>query len=119
MSNEASYDIEFVEGEEGDTYYITIKNKDGSLADISWATEAELRIKTKDLETERFVAKLSEEELSISSPILNWPMTLEQTSGYTGEHVAQAIFIKTTPNKKRKTYLMSVMVYPKTDPDPE
>lgn len=115
MSNEASYDIEFVEGEEGDTYQILIKNKDGTNADISWATEAELRIKTKDLETERFVAKVSLTQLTIASPYLNWPMTTLQTSGYTGEHVAQAIFSKTSPVKKRKTYLMSVMVYPKTD----
>lgn len=117
MSSEASYDIEFVEGEEGgdDPYLITVKNKDGTNADISWATEVELRIKTKDLETQRMIAKKSLSELSLASPVVSWPMTSAQTSGYTGEHVAQLICSKTSPVRKRKTYLLSVMVYPKTD----
>lgn len=117
MSQEAVYDIEFVEGEEGadDPYIITVKNKDGTPADISWATEIEFRIKTKDLETQRCIAKLSTSELVLQSPVIKWPMTTAQTSGYTGEHIAQIICSKASPVRKRKTYLMSVMVYPKTD----
>lgn len=121
MSTEAKYDIEFVEGEDGipdDPYLITVKKKDGSLADISWADDVELRIKTKDLETQRMVAKKSDatNPLVIESPIVKWPMPSNQTTGYSGEHVAQIICLKTSPGtKKRKTYLMSVMVYPKTD----
>lgn len=120
MSTEATYDIEFVEGEEGidDPYIITVKNKDGTPADISWATLVELYIKTKDLATQRMVAKSNDSTnpLVVVSPTVKWPMPSTQTSGYTGEHIAQIICSKTTGgNRKRKTYFMSVMVYPKTD----
>ncbi|MBI5697127.1 MAG: hypothetical protein HZC29_01190 [Thaumarchaeota archaeon] len=123
MSLQQEYDIEFTEGEisdDNDPYLITVKEKDGSAANLAWAEEIQLIITTPDLETTRFTAKLSDEELSLMNNVVIWDMTSEQTSGYTGRHVAQIIATKgSSPiTRQRKTYLMSVMVYPKTDPDP-
>ena len=42
-------DIEFVQGEYGDSYVITIKNPDGTNADITTYTTSVLNMVTKDL----------------------------------------------------------------------
>jgi len=123
MSLQNDYDIEFVEGEVSDVndpYLVSVKEKDGSAANLAWADEIELIIATPDLGTTRFTAKLSDEDLELMNNIVIWNMTSEQTSGYTGRHVAQIIATKGDDpiTRKRKTYLMSVMVYPKTDADP-
>ena len=47
-------DIEFVQGEFGDSYVITIQNPDGSSADITTYTAAKLNMVTKDLGTTYF-----------------------------------------------------------------
>jgi len=120
MSVKAEYDIEFVEGEasgDADPYLITLKNKDGTPANISWAEEIELIISTKELE-QKFVATLSDGDISVMGNVIVWPMKEEQTSGYNGEHIAQVICSTTDALRIRKTYLMSVMVYPRTDEAP-
>ena len=121
MSLQNDYDIEFTEGEVSDTndpYLIVVKEKDGSAANFQWVDEILLIISTPDLETKRFTAKKSDSGLSLLNNVVIWHMKSTQTSGYTGRHVAQIIAQKTDNSRKRKTYLMSVMVYPKTDPDP-
>lgn len=121
MSLETDYDIEFVEGEvsdENDPYLISVKEKDGSAANLAWADEILFIITTSDLETTRFTAKKTDDDIELMNNVVIWHMTKEQTSGYTGRHVAQVIAIKGTeaePTRRRKTYLMSVMVHPKTD----
>lgn len=121
MSVKSERDIEYVEGEisgDEDPYLIVVKEKDGTAAVISWADEIELIVTTKDFATTRFSAKLSDDDLSVIGNVVSWKMTSAQTTGYSGEHVAQIICTRTSDSRKRKTYLMSVMVYPKTDPDP-
>jgi hypothetical protein len=121
MSVKAERDIEYVEGEVSgveDPYLIAIKEKDGTAAVISWADEIELIVTTKDFATTRFNAKLSDDGLSVIGNVVVWHMAAEQTTGYSGEHVAQVICTRESDSRKRKTYLMSVMVYPKTDEEP-
>lgn len=99
-------DIEFVQGEYGDSYVITVVNPDGTNADISTYTGASLNLVTKDLLTNLFSATCS-----ISSPTVTWTMTSGQTANLDGSYVAQVVLTKTGNTKTTK--LMSVKVHKK------
>tara|TARA_R110002020_G_scaffold64430_3_gene170941 strand:+ start:346 stop:663 length:318 start_codon:yes stop_codon:yes gene_type:complete len=96
-------DINFVQGEFGDSYVITILNPDGTNADISSYTTAQLNMVSKDLLTHLFSATLSR-----SSPTVTWTMTESQTANLDGSYVAQIVLTKT--GNEKTTKLMSVKV---------
>ena len=96
-------DINFVQGEFGDSYRIKILNPDGSNADISTYTTAKLNLVSKDLLTNKFTANLS-----ISSPNVSWTMTETQTQNLDGSYVAQVVLTKS--GNEKTTKLMSVKV---------
>ena len=96
-------DINFVQGEFGDSYSIKILNPDGSNADISTYTTAKLNLVSKDLLTNKFTANLS-----ISSPNVSWSMTETQTQKLDGSYVAQVVLTKS--GNEKTTKLMSVKV---------
>ncbi len=96
-------DINFVQGEFGDSYSIKILNPDGSNADISTYTTAKLNLVSKDLLTNKFTANLS-----ISSPNVSWTMTETQTQNLDGSYVAQVVLTKS--GNEKTTKLMSVKV---------
>ena len=96
-------DINFVQGEFGDSYSIKILNPDGSNADISTYTTAKLNLVSKDLLTNKFTANLS-----ISSPNVSWTMTETQTQNLDGSYVAQVVLTKS--GNEKTTKLMSVNV---------
>lgn len=98
-------DIEFVEGDIGDTYVITIKDSDGNNADISAYTGASLLINSVDLTTNKTTATCT-----ISSPEVRWTMASGQTN-YDGSYVAQ---VQLTGNSITKTTkLMTVTAFKK------
>jgi len=94
-------DIEFVQGEFGDSYVITILNPDGTEADISTYTTATLNMVSKDLLTHLFTATLSR-----SSPTVTWTMTEAQTLNLDGSYIAQVVLTKS--GNEKTTKLMSV-----------
>ena len=96
-------DINFVQGEFGDSYSIKILNPDGSNADITTYTTAKLNLVSKDLLTNKFTANLS-----ISSPNVSWTMTETQTQNLDGSYVAQVVLTKS--GNEKTTKLMSVKV---------
>ena len=96
-------DINFVQGEFGDSYSIKILNPAGSNADISTYTTAKLNLVSKDLLTNKFTANLS-----ISSPNVSWTMTETQTQNLDGSYVAQVVLTKS--GNEKTTKLMSVKV---------
>ena len=96
-------DIEFVQGEFGDSYVITILNPDGTNADISTYTDAKLNMVSKDLLTNLFTATLGR-----SSPTVTWTMTQTQTQNLDGSYIAQVVLTKS--GNEKTTKLMSVKV---------
>ena len=76
-------DIEFVEGDFGDSYVITLKDNDGTDADISSFTSATLLINSIDLTTNKTTASCT-----ISSPTVTWNMADGETD-YDGSYIAQ------------------------------
>ena len=96
-------DIEFVQGEYGDSYVITILNPDGTNADISTYTDAKLNMVSKDLLTNLFTATLGR-----SSPTVTWTMTQTQTQNLDGSYIAQVVLTKS--GNEKTTKLMSVKV---------
>jgi hypothetical protein len=98
-------DIEFVEGEYGDTYTITIKDEDGNDANISGYTSAFLVINSKDLQTNKLNASCT-----ISTPTIVWTMTDGQTN-YDGSFVAQIQLSAGAAEKTTK--LLSVTAHKK------
>ena len=99
-------DIEFVQGEHGDSYVITIKNPDGTNADITSYTLAKLNMVTKDLGTNLISATLGR-----SSPTVTWTMTSGQTADLDGSYVAQVVLTKT--GNEKTTKLLSVKAHKK------
>ena len=99
-------DIEFVQGEHGDSYVITIKNPDGTNADITSYTLAKLNMVTKDLGTNLFSATLGR-----SSPTVTWTMTSGQTADLDGSYVAQVVLTKS--GNEKTTKLLSVKAHKK------
>ena len=95
-------DIEFVEGDFGDSYVITIKESDGTDANISAYATATLLINSKDLATNKTNASCS-----ISSPTVTWAMTSGDTD-YDGSFVAQIQLANAGGTIKKNTKLMSV-----------
>ena len=100
-------DIEFVEGEFGDSYVITIKESDGTNANISAYATANLLINSVDLSTNKTNASCT-----ISSPTVTWNMARGQT-GYNGSFVAQVQLANTGGTIKKTTKLMSVTAFKK------
>ena len=78
-------DLEFVEGDYGDSYVITIKESDGTLANLSAYTTATLLINSKDLATNKTSASLT---IQTGASTVTWAMTSGQTD-YDGSFVAQ------------------------------
>ena len=78
-------DLEFVEGDFGDNYVITIKESDGTLANLSAYDAATLLINSKDLLTNKTNTSCTVD--SDASTII-WAMTDGQTD-YDGSFVAQ------------------------------
>lgn len=111
---QGKYDIEFLEGELGDDYDITIKEDDGSLADITWATYALLDILAFDGIVKAAVPNTELTIISASNK-LRWAMKSDKTSGYNGEHIAYVTLqnAASSPTRKKITKRMSVFVYPK------
>ena len=99
-------DIEFVQGEFGDSYVITIKNPDGSDANISSYTAGTLNMVSKDLLTNKFSTAIS-----ISSPNVTWTMTEAQTENLDGSYVAQVVLTKS--GNQKTTKLISVKAHKK------
>ena len=99
-------DIEFVQGEYGDSYVITIKNPDGTNADITTYTTAVLNMVTKDLGTNLFSATLGR-----STPTVTWTMTQAHTQDLDGSYVAQIVLTKT--GNEKTTKLLSVKAHKK------
>ena len=100
-------DIEFVEGEFGDSYVITIKESDGTNANISAYATANLLINSVDLSTNKTNASCT-----ISSPTVTWNMASGQTD-YNGSFVAQVQLANTGGTIKKTTKLMSVTAFKK------
>jgi|TARA_R110002012_G_C11531136_1_gene600499 hypothetical protein len=96
-------DINFLQGEFGDSYVITILNPDGTNADISTYTQAKLNLVSKDLLTHKFSATCS-----ISSPTVTWTMQQSETQNLDGSYVAQVVLTKS--GNEKTTKLMSVKV---------
>ena len=90
-------DINFLQGEFGDSYVITILNPDGTNADISTYTQAKLNLVSKDLLTHKFSATCS-----ISSPTVTWTMTSAQTADLDGSYVGQIVLTKSGNQKATK-----------------
>lgn len=106
VASEAKYDVEFIKGEFGDNYTFTIKNDDGTDADISWATAVQLIIEDLD-----GVEKLNiTTNLSISTPNVIWAMQSGQTD-YDGDIEVQVILTNSGPSRKRLTKTMTGFVY--------
>ena len=97
-------DIEFVEGEYGDTYVITIKDANGNDANISAYTGASLLINTLD-----FTNK-TDATLIIDSPTVKWNMVNGETD-YNGSFVGQVQLTGSGITKTSK--LMSVTAHRK------
>ena len=89
-------DIEFVEGDFGDSYVITIKDADGNNADISAYTAATLLINSVDLTTNKTTAVCT-----ISSPDVTWAMADGDTD-YDGSYIAQIQLTGTSSAKNTK-----------------
>ena len=100
-------DIEFVEGEYGDTYVITIKDAIGDDANISAYTSGKLLINTLDF-TNMTDATLT--GLPSSDSTVKWAMTDGETD-YNGSFVAQIQLIASGITKTSK--LMSVTAHRK------
>ena len=98
-------DIEFVEGEYGDSYVITIKDANGVDANISAFTGASLLINDLDLSTNK-----TDASLTISSPDVTWAMTNGDTD-YNGSFVAQVQLTGSSISKTTK--MMSVTAHRK------
>ena len=98
-------DIEFVEGDFGDSYVITIKDADGNNADISSYTAATLLINSIDLTTNKTTAVCS-----ISSPNVTWSMADGDTD-YDGSYIAQIQLTGVSSSKQTKQ--MSVLALKK------
>ena len=78
-------DLEFVEGDYGDSYVITIKESDGTLANLSAYNAGTLLINSKDLATNKTSASLT---IQTGDSTVTWAMTSGQTD-YDGSFVAQ------------------------------
>ena len=78
-------DLEFVEGDYGDSYVITIKESDGTLADLAAYNAGTLLINSKDLATNKTSASLT---IQTGASTVTWAMTSGQTD-YDGSFVAQ------------------------------
>jgi hypothetical protein len=89
--------IEFIQGDFGDSYVVTIKNPDGTNADISTYTTATFNLVTKDLLTSKFSTTCS-----ISSPNVTWTMTSLQTADLDGSYVGQIVLTKSGNQKATK-----------------
>ena len=78
-------DLEFVEGDFGDSYVITIKESDGKLANLTAYNAGTLLINSKDLATNKTSASLT---IQTGASTVTWAMTDGQTD-YDGSYVAQ------------------------------
>ena len=78
-------DLEFVEGDFGDSYVITIKESDGTLADITAYNAATLLINSKDLATNKTNATCT---IQGGASTITWAMQSGETN-YDGSFVAQ------------------------------
>ena len=101
-------DIEFVEGEYGDTYVITIKDANGVDANISAFSAGSLLINDLDLSTNKTDATLT--GLPSSNSKVNWVMTNGDTD-YNGSFVAQVQLTGSGITKTSK--MMSVTAHRK------
>ena len=78
-------DLEFVEGDFGDSYVITIKESDGSLASLAAYTAGTLLINSKDLATNKTSASLT---IQSGDSTVTWAIADGDTD-YDGSYVAQ------------------------------
>jgi hypothetical protein len=72
-------DLEFVEGDFGDSYVVTIKESDGSLASLAAYNVATLLINSKDLATNKTSASLT---IQTGASTVTWSMA----DGHTIRH---------------------------------
>ena len=100
-------DIEFVEGEYGDVYTITVKDEDGVDANITAYNTASLLINSIDLTTNKLNASCT-----VSSPTVSWVMADGQTD-YNGSFVAQIQLTNAGTTIQKTTKLMSVTSFRK------
>ena len=78
-------DLEFVEGDYGDSYVISIKETDGTLADLAAYNAGTLLINSKDLATNKTSATLT---IQSGASTVTWAMQSGDTN-YDGSFVAQ------------------------------
>ena len=95
-------DLEFVEGDYGDSYVITIKESDGTLADLAAYNAGTLLINSKDLATNKTNATCT---IQTGASTITWAMQSGDTN-YDGSFVAQIQLAGNTIAKNTK--LLSV-----------
>ena len=78
-------DLEFVEGDFGDSYVVTIKESDGTLANLTAYNAGTLLINSKDLATNKTSATLT---IQAGASTVTWTMADGDTD-YDGSFVAQ------------------------------
>ena len=110
--SQSKFDVEYISGEFGENYDINIKEDNGDLADISWATKATLTIKKPD-----GTLLFEDTTLTIGTSKVIWAMILAQTtavSSYTGNIDVQ-VELKdlATPTIKRLVKVLKGFIYKK------
>ena len=97
-------DLEFVEGDFGDSYVVTIKESDGSLAGLAAYNVATLLINSKDLATNKTRASLT---IQTGASTVTWAMQSGDTN-YDGSFVAQIQLSHSGGSIAKNTKLLSV-----------
>ena len=99
-------DIEFLEGDFGDNYDISIYNSDGTTANITGYTVATLYIKTLDLVTTKLTKTLT---ITASNPaVVRWVMASGDTDYNTLTTPLTAQIVFTAAGLNKKTFELSV-----------
>ena len=97
-------DLEFVEGDFGDSYVVTIKESDGSLASLAAYNVATLLINSKDLATNKTNAACT---IQSGASTITWAMADGDTD-YDGSFVAQIQLSHSSGSIAKNTKLLSV-----------
>jgi len=97
-------DLEFVEGDFGDSYVVAIKESDGTLANLSAYDTAILLINSKDLATNKTNATCT---IQAGASTVTWAMTSGETN-YDGSFVAQIQLSHSGGSIAKNTKLLSV-----------
>lgn len=101
-------DIEFVEGDFGDNYDISIYKTDGTTADITGYTTATLKIKTLDLVTTKLTKTLT--IVTPTPALVRWVMASGDTNYNTLTDSLTAQIELSAAGLDKRTYELSVYV---------